>query len=117
MKERSKIDIFAFMLIGHLAGDFLLQTSWMADNKVDSWAPLFIHSLIYTASVAIFAFFVEGLSLTALAVIFIGHIIIDKRSFVDFWAKHVNNLSGSSWIKIVQDQSWHIIILAAATFL
>ena len=105
------------MLIGHLAGDFLFQTSWMANNKVDSWAPLLTHSLIYTFSVAIFAFFAGGLSLTALAVVFIGHIVIDKRSFVDFWAKHVNRLSGNSWLKIVQDQSWHIIILAAAASL
>ena len=105
------------MLIGHLAGDFLFQTSWMAENKVDHWIPLLIHSVIYTASIAFFAMFAGGLTITALAVVFFGHIFIDKRSFVDFWAKHVNRLSGENWLKIVQDQSWHIIILAAAAAL
>jgi len=105
------------MLIGHLAGDFLFQTSWMAENKVDHWIPLLIHSVIYTASIAFFAMFAGGLTITALAFVFFGHIVIDKRTFVDFWAKHVTRLSGNSWLKIVQDQSWHIIILAAAAAL
>ncbi len=105
------------MLAGHVAGDFLFQTSWMAEKKANNWIPLLIHSLIYTAFVAFFALFAGGLTLTALAVVFFGHIVIDKRSFVDFWARHVTRLSGNNWLKIVQDQSWHIIILAAAAVL
>jgi hypothetical protein len=42
-------------IIGHLVGDYLLQTDWMAQNKkLRSW-PCLVHCVIWTACVCIFA--------------------------------------------------------------
>ncbi len=109
------MNLFTWMLVGHLAGDFLLQSSWMAEKKAVEWIPLVAHCLTYTAAVAIFTLPVGGLSLTAMILIFLGHFVIDRRRFVHLWAKHVSRAGGNSWLKVVQDQSWHIIVLAAAT--
>lgn len=111
------MNLFAWLLLGHLMGDFLLQTSWMAEKKAQQWIPLLVHCFIYTCLVALFALLDEGLSMPAIAVIFVGHVFIDRRIFVDYWAKHISRSPDNTWLKIVQDQSWHIIILAAATLL
>lgn len=43
------------LLLGHLVGDYLLQTSWMAVNKskktLQGWMAAIVHSVIYTLSV------------------------------------------------------------------
>ncbi len=109
------MNLFTWMLVGHLAGDFLLQSAWMAEKKAVEWKPLLAHCFTYTALVAIFALPVGGISLPAMALIFLGHLIIDKRKLVHLWAKHVSRADGNTWLKVVQDQSWHIIVLAAAT--
>ena len=104
------------MLVGHLVGDFLLQTAWMAENKEDRWLPLLAHITIYTATVALAALPAGGLTAPAIAFIFLSHVIIDKTKFVDLWAKYISRSPDNTWLKIVQDQTWHIIILAIATF-
>ena len=38
-------------LIGHLMGDFLLQTGWMARQKKTRWAPLLAHALVYALAI------------------------------------------------------------------
>lgn len=35
------------MLAAHMAGDFLFQTKWIAENKLKSWEARFVHCLIY----------------------------------------------------------------------
>ncbi|WP_301108119.1 DUF3307 domain-containing protein [Sporosarcina sp.] len=45
------MNLFTYVLLGHLVGDYLLQTSWMAMNKAYKWLPLLTHCFIYTLSV------------------------------------------------------------------
>lgn len=45
------MSVFDTLLLGHLIGDFLLQTSWMAENKAKHILPLLVHSLVYTVSI------------------------------------------------------------------
>lgn len=105
------------MLVGHLVGDFLLQTAWMTENKEGEWLPLLVHCFVYTAAVALLALPAGGIPITAIAFIFLGHIIIDRTRFVDLWAKYISRSPDNTWLKMVQDQTWHIIILAVATLL
>lgn len=107
---------FDILLIGHLIGDFLLQTSWMAKYKATKWLPLLTHVSVYTAVIAVLGIFSGGLSLTALAIIFFGHIILDRKTFVMFWVQRVQTAKGpeKNWLSIVADQIFHIILLAIA---
>ena len=111
------MNLFTWMIVGHMAGDFLLQTAWMAEKKEAELKPLLAHCFIYTASVAIFTLPVGGISIASIVLIFLGHLIIDNRKLVHLWAKHVSGADGNTWLKVVQDQSWHVIVLAVATLL
>lgn len=107
---------FDVLLIGHLIGDFLLQTSWMAKYKASKWLPLLTHVCVYTGVIAVFGLLSGGLSLPALALIFIGHIILDRKTFVMFWVERIQTAKGpeKTWLSIMADQIFHIILLAIA---
>lgn len=107
---------FDWLLIGHLIGDFLLQSSWMAKNKAVRWLPLLVHVSVYTAVVSTFGLLTDGLSWAAIALIFISHIVLDRKTFVAFWVRNVQTVKGDEqpWLHIVADQIFHIIILAIA---
>jgi len=110
------IDLFALMLVGHLAGDFLLQTAWMAERKATEWIPMLVHCTIYTAAVAFFALPAGGLSLISIAVIFLGHAFVDRRKLVGFWSRYISRSPDNVWLKIIQDQTWHIVVLTLVAF-
>lgn len=107
---------FDYLLIGHLIGDFLLQSSWMAKNKATKWLPLLVHVAIYTVVVSVFGVMSGGLSLAAIALIFFSHIVLDRKTFVAFWVRKVQTAKGpeQAWLCIVADQIFHIIVLAIA---
>lgn len=111
------MNLFTWMLVGHLAGDFLLQTSWMAERKTKEWIPMVTHCFIYTLSVTLFALPVGGLTVTSIAIIFLAHAIVDRRKIVGFWSKYISSSPDNNWLKIVQDQVWHIVVLTFITFL
>lgn len=107
---------FDYLLIGHLIGDFLLQSSWMAKNKATKWLPLLAHVTIYTAVVGVFGMMSGGLSFAAIALIVLSHIILDRRTFVAFWVRNIQTAKGpeQAWLSVMADQIFHIIILAIA---
>jgi hypothetical protein len=110
------IDLFALMLVGHLAGDFLLQTAWMANNKTEEWIPMLAHCFIYTAAVALFALPAGGLTIPAIVFIFLGHAFVDRRKLVGFWSRYISRSPDNVWLKIIQDQTWHIVVLTVVAF-
>jgi hypothetical protein len=109
------MNLFDWLLVGHLVGDFILQTKWMADKKAKELLPLIVHSAVYTITLALFGLLANGLSWWGIGLIFIGHLILDQRKFIDFWAAKVNGHTNIDWLKITLDQSWHILIIALAT--
>jgi hypothetical protein len=110
--------LFEWRLVGHFVGDYLFQTSWMADKKVNMWTPLVIHSAVYTAAVTLLALPAgKLLPPLAIALIFFSHILLDRRFFVEFWIKKVTRAENTEWLKVVIDQTWHIVILALVTLI
>lgn len=107
---------FEFLLIGHLIGDFLLQTTWMAQHKAKRWLPLLMHVTVYTGVVSVFGFASGGLSWAAVALIFLSHVLLDRKTFVAFWVRRVQMVPNNEqpWLLIMADQIFHIIILAIA---
>ncbi|MCL6639066.1 MAG: DUF3307 domain-containing protein [Firmicutes bacterium] len=111
------MNLFTWLFIGHLVGDFLLQTNWMAARKSTNCFALFVHVAVYTLSVVAFALPAGGISFKAAAVIFLTHFILDKRNLVHYWVRAVNGAEGVEWLKIVSDQCWHLLVLALVTLI
>ncbi|KUO66081.1 MAG: hypothetical protein APF84_12220 [Gracilibacter sp. BRH_c7a] len=108
---------FDYLLLAHLLGDFLFQTKWMADNKANNWFPLLIHSFIYTLIIWITSYFAfGGLSLEGCSLLFAAHLILDRRTFINLWTSKIMRLDNNApvWIRVVIDQTFHLIILAIA---
>ena len=109
------MNLFSWLLVGHVVGDYLFQIRWMAENKSRKFLPLLVHSAVYTVIVALFALLTGGLTWQGIALIFIAHLILDQRKFLEFWARTITSTSQIEWLKIALDQSWHILILGLAT--
>jgi hypothetical protein len=120
------------IVLAHLVGDYLIQSHWMAVEKVNRWWPAVAHGLTYTLPYALVT-----QSLPALAVIAGTHIVIDRYRL----AKHVvwfkNQFAPKAyrpghtatgypndtppwlavWLLIIADNVIHLLINAAAVIL
>lgn len=121
--------MIAAVLVAHLVGDYLFQTSWMADEKTKRWAPAVAHGVTYTIP-----FVLITQSWLALLVIGGTHVVIDRYRLAKYlvWAK--NQLAPRShrfaptdtgmapekpawlafWLLIIADNTVHILINIAA---
>lgn len=111
---------FDILLIAHLVGDYLLQIGWMAANKTKNWLATLAHSAVYTCTIAVFAaLLLKGFSPWGLALVFISHAIIDRRSLTTLWVTTVMNAPDSEkvWLTIVVDQIFHLLVLFAILYL
>lgn len=70
-------------LILHLWGDYILQSGWMANNKIKAWFPAITHATVYSLP-----FFLIG-SWQAVLVIWSTHAVIDRFRLARYvcWAK------------------------------
>ncbi|AGL02254.1 DUF3307 domain-containing protein [Desulfoscipio gibsoniae] len=109
------MNLFAWLLVGHLVGDYLLQNRWMAEGKTTRWAPLLVHSTVYTLAVALPAVAAGGLSWRGILLVFLAHLVLDRRGFVHFWTERVTGSANVPWLVIMADQAWHILVLSLAT--
>lgn len=108
---------FSILVIGHLIGDFLFQTSWIAKYKSTKWFTLIVHVFVYTTVITILDLLIfHQLSIWGIAFIFISHMLIDRQTFVRWWMKNIMRTEPNSypWLMIVNDQIFHIIALAVA---
>ena len=113
------MNTFAWLIVGHLVGDWMLQNDWMARNKQNSLITLagMTHFAVYTICIVLFVLFtVSPLPptinlLTFTAILFITHWLIDATNLAYFWGKVVQQ-SDILMVRIVVDQSLHIIVLA-----
>ena len=112
------MSLFDWLLIGHLAGDFLLQTDEMAVNKGLYWQWMLRHVVWYAIAVGavlIVYAWVHHLSswLTGAALLFVvvTHVVLDRRGVVRWWIRLGNSSPDHSWLPIVVDQVFHLLIL------
>ena len=133
-------NMLAWLLVGHLVGDFLLQTRWMAEGKTKRLTALAAHAAVYTgaawlASVAgqygagqygagqyvgqsgsLASSPVGTLSLFSLIILFVSHALIDRRGFVRLWCQYVTK-GDSSFLFTMTDQTLHCVVLALVCIL
>lgn len=111
-------NIITWLLIGHIVGDYLLQTNWQAENKQQSWRALTVHCLIYTLAVYLASLFYGGISVTSIGLIVFSHMIIDKGSLVRWWVTKVKKATtDSSGLMFMVDQSFHLVVLGLSIWL
>lgn len=115
--------------LAHLAGDYLIQSHWMATEKTSRWWPAVAHGVTYTIP-----YVAVTRSWAALSVIAGTHIVIDRYRL----ARHVvwlKNLAAPRshraphtatgypddtpqwmgvWLMIIADNTIHLAINAAA---
>lgn len=82
------------LLLGHLAGDYLLQNEWMALNKSKNtkigWIAAFVHCIIYTLAVCLFMW---NFDWYWMLIVFFSHFPIDKFSLAE---KYLHYIKGKS---------------------
>ena len=122
-------DIIALGILAHLIGDYILQSHWMATEKVNRWWPAIAHALTYGLP-----FLLVTQSPLAVAVIVVTHAVIDRYRLAKHvvWAKNQiapkayrpgHTATGypedtppwlAVWLLIIADNTIHIAINTAA---
>lgn len=113
------MNLFDWLLIAHLIGDFLLQTETMASRKTQQWSWMLAHVGVYTGTVAIvlIAFAVSHRIpawIALLSVVFVGasHALLDRRTFTKGWMRWNGTSPDHAWLPVVVDQTFHLVTLA-----
>jgi hypothetical protein len=98
-------------LIGHLVGDYLLQTKWMAYNKKlpgrNGWLACLTHCSLWTLSVMLFT---GWWKLDLALCVFLSHLVLDRTHFVAWFLKVMHN-DHERWLLIVTDNTIHLLFL------
>lgn len=112
-----KLTVFEALLITHLVMDWIFQWKWEAENKSKKWLPLFFHCIIYTVGF-IPVFLIYKINLVWLVLLFISHVVFDKRTFVVWLLENFKRITKkdtteSVWTMLLTtiDQILHIVIL------
>lgn len=117
------ISLFIILYIGHKVADYLFQTEFQAINKDNNWWALIRHSFVYTLILTVLAFLIIGFfNWTAVFILFISHVFIDKRNFLIWWSKHIKKMSNTENdsvrpVLMELDQAFHYVIIFIVSFL
>lgn len=90
------------LLLGHLAGDYLLQNEYLAINKAKNtrtgWLAATIHCILYTLAVCLFMWNFDWFWMVA---VFLSHFPIDKFGLAEKYMKYVKGNSLRDYIDSV----------------
>ncbi|MBN2876831.1 MAG: DUF3307 domain-containing protein [Bacilli bacterium] len=103
------MNLFLFLILGHIFGDFYLQTNEMASNKSKHFLR---HIAIYTLIMVMIYLFLNGSDFVFIfgGVVFLSHLVID--GFNGYVIKNLHDRY--NWIQIVvflMDQMSHILVI------
>lgn len=94
-----------FILTAHLVGDFILQTDWMASQKLERPSVRFAHVLVYHLPfIGLVLFFSPLDTLLFILASVVAHFVIDSRR----WAEPKDELES---YPIIVDQTLHLVTL------
>jgi hypothetical protein len=118
------MNMFSWLLLGHLLGDWLLQNDWMARGKKRG---LFtkagmVHFVTYTAIILLVFWLFNygklnpGSTLVAGIIVFVSHWLIDATDIVQGWM-HFYGQSDREMVRVMVDQTLHLLALGSLTCL
>ncbi len=104
------METLSLAFLGHLVGDYLLQTDWMAMNKKQQSLPAAIHCLIWSLSVLFFTGWGWQIGL----VLFVFHFIQDRTQIINQWMnrfgqKEFANGPFAPWSLVIVDNTFHLL--------
>ena len=116
------MNIFGWLLLGHLLGDWLLQNDWMARGKREGLFTLagMAHFATYTAAIltALWLFNDREINLvTSLTIgvsVFVSHWLIDATDIVQRWMRFYGQSDGEM-VRVMVDQTLHLLTLGLLT--
>lgn len=116
------MDMFSWLLLGHLLGDWLLQNDWMARGKRQGLITLagMTHFLTYTAMILIMVWLCHqgnldlNLALALGIIVFVSHWLIDATNLVQVWMRFYGQ-SDREMVRIMVDQTLHLLTLGLLT--
>ena len=118
------VNLFSWLLLGHLVGDWLLQNDWMAKGKKRALLTRagLVHFLVY-AGVMLAALGLTGgrayspLIYAASGVIFfVSHWLIDATTLVERWIRFYGQ-TNTMLMRVMVDQVLHLLVVAVVAFL
>jgi hypothetical protein len=110
--------IFAWFILAHLLGDWLLQNDWMALGKrqgLFTWAGV-SHCTIYTGAILAGLGVSAGLTLQPplwaiiSLVVFLSHWLIDTTNLVQGWMAVIGQRN-QTMVRVMVDQTLHLLVL------
>ena len=121
------VEVFAALLVCHLAGDYLLQTDWQAANKAGGLGrdpirrrALFSHvatyGLAFVPALVWLAGDLDGWAIAAAAAaIVVPHLVQDDGRALNLYISRVKRSESSpgDFVYIAVDQTLHVIALFA----
>jgi hypothetical protein len=114
--------LFESLVIGHILGDWLLQTEWQAQNKAVKWGAMLVHVAIYHAvmlAILVARYGAGELPVyVAVAGLAVSHALLDRKWPV-VWTMRTLRISveraPDRVLILIVDQSLHMLLLALAT--
>lgn len=99
-------------LVGHLVGDYILQTDWMANHKKErSWRGELacnVHCLLWTLSVLLFTGWWD---IEHFLAVYLSHYLLDRTQLVSWFVNTVNQEKPPFWVHILVDNTLHLVFL------
>jgi hypothetical protein len=123
------IEVFAVLIVCHLAGDFLLQTDWQARYKNEGLGsdPVRRRALRHHIASYMCAFLPAllwiGLEENLVRAVLIGvvvavpHWVQDDGRLLDLYMERVKGLAMTGPLRVAVDQSFHVVFLFGAALL
>jgi uncharacterized protein DUF3307 len=118
------VEVFAVFVVCHLAGDYLLQTGWQAQNKHGGLGPdpvrrralvshVLTYGLVFVPALIWLADDIGAWVAAVAAAIVLPHLVQDDGRVIAIWLRDVKHtdLPHTDFVYIAVDQSFHIIAL------
>jgi len=112
------VNTFAWLLMGHLVGDWVLQNDWMARGKIRGLFTLagLVHVTIYTVAIFV-ALWLSGAPQPSWAswlisggMVFLSHWLIDAAGAAGQWMRFYRQ-SDLEMVRVAVDQTLHLLVL------
>jgi hypothetical protein len=92
------------LIIGHLAGDYILQNDWMALNKkkpgLEGTLPCLVHCTLYAIAVSL----LTNQSWIMFCVAFFAHYPLDRSDLVENWMQLIGTTTFKT-AELIEDMS------------
>ena len=104
---------FYYLLLGHLIGDFVLQTDKIAENKGRRWKWNLLHVLVVTFCILIFSYSFGSPLILVVLLNGIVHFVLDFHKKDIMGILHLSKLQGFLFDQLLHTLLLFLISLAA----